>query len=171
MVKKTRRPKLPNPDKKKASRAPHRRRLFWLGLILVITTLIAYEPLRHKEFIAYDTDDYVTENPHVNQGLTRASLVWAFILPLDESGATEHAANWHPLTWLSHMLDCQLFQLNPLGHHLVNLLFHLLNTLLLFWVLQKITRALGPAFFVAALFACTRSTSNRSPGSPNAKIS
>jgi len=153
MAKKSRRPKLPIPAKKHPPRVPHRTPILWFSLILVIATLIAYEPLRHNEFVDYDTDDYVTENPHVNQGLTWASLVWAFDFPFDESSAAAHAANWHPLTWLSHILDCQLFQLNPWGHHLVNLLFHLFNTLLLFWVLQKITHAIWPAFFVAALFA------------------
>ena len=149
MVKKSRKNRRPIPAKKNAPRASHRTPILWFSLILIIATLIAYQPLHHKEFIdEYDTDDYVTENPHVNQGLTVESIKWAF--------TQEHAANYHPLTWLSHMLDCQLFQLNPLGHHLVNLLFHLLNTLLLFWVLQKITHAIWPAFFVAALFALHR---------------
>jgi len=146
MAKKSRKNRRLIPAKKNAPRIPHRTPLLWFSLILIIATLIAYQPLRHKEFIAYDTDKYVTDNPNVNQGLTLASIKWAF--------TQEHVANYHPLTWLSHMLDCQLFGLDhPFWHHFVNWLFHLLNTLLLFWVLRKFTHAMWPAFFVAALFA------------------
>lgn len=113
------------------------------GLILV--TLIVFEPVRRNGFVSYDDNTYVTENPHVIKGLNPQSIIWAF--------TTTHAGNWHPLTWLSHMLDCELFGLNPLWHHLVNLLFHIANTLLLFWVLKKMTGALWPGAFVAAAFA------------------
>ena len=112
---------------------------------LVLTTIIAYEPLRHNDFVIYDTDKYVVSNPQVNAGLSRESVKWAFF--------RYHKSNWHPLTWLSHMLDCELFQLNPLGHHLTNLLLHLANTLLLFWILLKMTKALWCSSLVAALFA------------------
>lgn len=117
--------------------------LICLGLILA--TAIAFEPVRHNDFVSYDDAMYVTENPRVNQGLSLESLRWAF--------TTTHASNWHPLTWLSHMLDCELFGLNPLWHHLVNLLFHTANTLLLFWILTKLTGAVWPSAFVAAAFA------------------
>jgi len=114
-------------------------------LSLVLAALIAFEPLRHNDFISYDDAMYVTDNPSVNQGFTLDSLRWAF--------TTTHASNWHPLTWLSHMLDCRLFGLNPFFHHLINLLLHITNTLLLFWVLKKMTAALWQSAFVAALFA------------------
>ncbi|MCP4707479.1 MAG: hypothetical protein GY869_02545 [Planctomycetes bacterium] len=146
MANKSRRSKRPIPVKQIAPRISRRTPILWYSLILIIATLIAYQSLRHKEFIAYDTDDYVTDNPNVNQGLTVESIKWAF--------TQEHAANYHPLTWLSHMLDCQLFGLDhPFWHHFVNWLFHLLNTLLLFWVFSIVTRSTWPAFFVAALFA------------------
>jgi Flp pilus assembly protein TadD len=114
-------------------------------LSLVLACLIAFEPLRRNDFISYDDAMYVTDNPSVNQGFTLQSIRWAF--------TTTHASNWHPLTWLSHMLDCRLFGLNPFFHHLINLLLHIANTLLLFWVLKKMTAALWQSAFVAALFA------------------
>ncbi len=114
-------------------------------LLLVIATVIAYAPIRHNDFTSYDDDDYITNNPNVQVGLTRQSVIWAF--------TTSHEANWHPITWLSHMLDCQLFGLEPLGHHLTNLFFHIANTLLVLWVLKKMTGALWPSAFVAAAFA------------------
>jgi len=113
-------------------------------LSLVLAALIAFEPLRHNDFISYDDAMYVTENTSVNQGFTLRSLRWAF--------TTTHAGNWHPLTWLSHTLDCQLFGLNPLSHHLINLLLHISNTLLLFSALKKMTAAPWQSAFVAALF-------------------
>lgn len=114
-----------------------------MGLALV--TLIAFEPVRHNQFINYDDDDYVTENAHVTGGLSRQSIMWAF--------STSRASNWHPLTWLSHMLDCQLFGLESGWHHLSSLLFHIANTFLLFWVLRKMTGEVWPSAFVAAVFA------------------
>jgi hypothetical protein len=111
----------------------------------MLTTVIVFWQVGKHEFVNYDDDVYVTENPQVQTGLTRQSLIWAF--------TTTHGANWHPLTWLSHMLDCQLYGLNPRGHHLTNLLFHLANTLLLFVVLRRMTGALWQSGFVAALFA------------------
>ena len=101
--------------------------------------------MRHNGFVSYDDPRYVTDNAHVYNGITRESIIWAF--------TTSHASNWHPLVWLSHMLDCRLFGLNPLGHHLTSLLFHVANALLLFFVLKKMTGALWPAAFVAAAFA------------------
>ena len=116
-----------------------------LILALAIAAFIAYEPLRHNDFIDYDDDVYVTKNLMVQMGLTHQSVVWAF--------TKSHASNWHPLTWLSHMLDCQLFGLNPIGHHLTNLLFHIANTLLLFGILKKMTSRIWPSAFVAVAFA------------------
>ena len=112
---------------------------------LALATVIAYEPVRHNNFVAYDDASYVTENPNVDKGITRESILWAF--------TTGHASNWHPLTWLSHMLDCQFFGLNPTGHHIINLFFHIANTLLLFWILKRMTGAIWRSAFVAAAFA------------------
>jgi tetratricopeptide (TPR) repeat protein len=114
-------------------------------LVLALVTAALYWPMTHHEFIAFDDDGYITGNPHVNAGLTWSGVAWAF-----QSG---YAANWHPLTWLSHMLDCQWYGLNPGGHHSTNLLFHLANTLLLFLWLHQLTGALWRSAFVAALFA------------------
>ncbi len=116
-----------------------------LSLLLVVATLALYYPVHHHPFINYDDRDYVYENSRVKSGLTPSTIAWAF---------TTHAAgNWHPLTWLSHALDCQLFGLDPAGHHDVNVLFHALNAVLLFWVLLRATGYAGRSFMVAALFA------------------
>ena len=114
-------------------------------LALVLSTFVAFEQIRHNHFVNYDDNFYVTENPHVKAGITHESVVWAF--------TASHASNWHPLTWLSHMLDYELFGLNPHWHHLTNLFFHIANTLLLFWVLKKMTSRIWPSVFVAAAFA------------------
>jgi len=114
-------------------------------LALVVTTLAVYWPVTHFEFVNLDDPDYVTANPWVARGLTWPGLLWAF--------QTSHAANWHPLTWLSHMLDVQLFGLPAGPHHLVNLLFHLANTVLLFLFFRSMTGALWRSALVAALFA------------------
>ena len=87
---------------------------------------------------------YFTNNPHVQAGLTLESITWAF--------TSTRASNWHPLTWLSHMLDCQIYGMNPGQHHLTNVLFHILNTLLLFFVFKRMTQNLWQSGFVAALF-------------------
>jgi Flp pilus assembly protein TadD len=121
------------------------RREAFIYLVLITVTLAVFWQVSNHEFVNFDDQYYVVNNPHVQAGLTRHSLVWAF--------TTTHAANWHPLTWLSHMLDCQLYDLNPMGHHLTNLLFHLANTLLLFIVLKQMTGAIWRSGLVAALFA------------------
>jgi Flp pilus assembly protein TadD len=115
-------------------------------LILILASLIAYEPMRFNGFVNYDDVDYVTHNPQVLKGLTRDGVVWSFT-------DTDLTANWHPLTWLSHMLDVELFGVNPLWHHSVSLLFHIINTLLLFWIFNKMSAAPWRSFFVAAAFA------------------
>jgi tetratricopeptide (TPR) repeat protein len=119
--------------------------LFLISIALVASTFIAYEQVRYNDFVGYDDYPYVTENPNVNEGITRESILWAFTTP--------YASNWHPLTWLSHMLDCQLFGLNPGWHHIISLLFHTANTLLLFWIFKRMTGAIWQSAFVAALFA------------------
>ena len=122
-----------------------KRYIFVIYAALVLATLIAYEPVRHNDFVDYDDDIYVTNNPTVQTGLNSESLIWAFSRP--------HMANWHPLTLLSHMLDCQLFGLKPFWHHLTSLLFHTANTLLLFWILKRMTGLVWPSVFTAAAFA------------------
>ncbi len=114
-----------------------------LGLLLAIVAV--YWQVGQCEFINYDDHEYVADNPRINHGLTSSSVAWAW--------KAKVVSNWHPLTVLSHMLDCELFGVNPRAHHLVNLLFHALNTLLLFHVLQKLTREIWPSAIVAALFA------------------
>jgi len=118
---------------------------FSICLFLIAAILAVFWQVRTHEFLKYDDEAYVTVNPHVNAGLTLKGIIWAF--------TTTHASNWHPLTWLSHMLDCQLYGLNPAGHHLTNLVFHIASTLLLFLVLKGMTGALWRSGFVAALFA------------------
>ena len=116
-----------------------------IGLLLALITLLVYLPVAHDGFVNYDDQDYVTENSVVQKGLTWTGIKWAF--------TTGHASNWHPLTWLSHMADCELFALNPGAHHLANVLFHTANVVLLFLLLLRLTGALWPGAFIAALFA------------------
>jgi tetratricopeptide (TPR) repeat protein len=124
--------------------SPEKRNLV-LGLLLVVATLALYNPVSHHAFVNYDDDRYVTENSHVRSGLRWDTIQWAF--------TTFDEANWHPLTWLSHALDCQMFGLNPAGHHYTNVLLHALNVLLLFLLLQRYTGFTGRSLMVAALFA------------------
>src|SRR5690349_699820 len=121
------------------------RQVWLLCLGLVLGVLLVYSTVIRHEFTNYDDPDYVTGNPPVQGGVTPQALVWAF--------TTGHSSNWHPLTWVSHMVDCNLYGLNPGGHHLTSLLFHLANTLLLFLVLRRMTGATGRSAVVAALFA------------------
>ena len=114
-------------------------------LLVVIAVAAAFQPIVHNGFVRYDDYTYITENPHVTEGLTFRSVNWAF--------TKAYACNWHPLTWLSHMLDCELFGLDPVWHHLTNVFIHTLNCLLLLGLLRKTTGAAWPGFFVAALFA------------------
>ncbi|MFH1580990.1 MAG: tetratricopeptide repeat protein, partial [Pseudomonadota bacterium] len=114
-------------------------------LFLVLTVLAVYWQVGDHEFVNYDDNDYITENQHVQAGLTLKSIAWAF--------TSTHASNWHPLTWLSHMLDCQIYGLNPGGHHFTSVLFHTLNSILLFLVFKRMTGAFWKSAFVAALFA------------------
>jgi tetratricopeptide (TPR) repeat protein len=113
--------------------------------MLVALTLAAYQSVRKHEFVAYDDDRYITANERTQRGLTWDNVAWSL--------TALEVANWHPLTWLSHMADCQLYGLNPSGHHLTNLLLHLINVVLLFYVLQLMTRAVWPSALVAALLS------------------
>lgn len=144
---------------RRAARSP-----LCLSLLLALVTVAVYLPAAQNGFVNYDDSDYVTVNPHVQGGLTRENVVWAF--------TKGHSSNWHPLTWLSHMLDREMFGetgrgwhfLNQLfgvvdtdeaapGPHLVNVLFHVVNTVLLFLVLRELTGAMWRSAMVAALFA------------------
>jgi tetratricopeptide (TPR) repeat protein len=131
-----------------------------IGLLLALITLLAYWPVARNGFVNFDDQVYVTDNHVVQNGLTWAGVQWAF--------TTGHASNWHPVTWLSHMLDCELFGLNAGAQHSVNVLFHTANAGLLFLLLLRLTGlrpeakvgassppagALWPSAFVAALFA------------------
>ncbi|HUD67856.1 MAG TPA: tetratricopeptide repeat protein [Candidatus Sulfotelmatobacter sp.] len=117
----------------------------FLSLILFAGVLILYVPALDSSFVNYDDPAYVTSNSHVLQGLSWSNVAWAF------RATTE--ANWHPLTWLSHMADVQLFGLNPRGHHLTSVLLHGCNVVLLFFVLRRATGCLIPSAVVAGLFA------------------
>ena len=114
-------------------------------LLLLALGAFAWWPASRGEFVSLDDAAYVTENSNVQAGLTWSGVTWAF--------SSCHSANWHPLTWLSHMLDVQLYGLQPLGHHLTSVLFHFANTLLLFLLLHRMTGALWRSALVAALFA------------------
>jgi tetratricopeptide (TPR) repeat protein len=120
-------------------------RMFAFGAALVVLTLATYSGVRHLQFVPLDDQGYVYENPHVRAGLTVDGVRWAL--------TTGEQANWHPLTWLSHMLDVQLFGLDAGRHHLTSLAIHTLNALLLFVLLARTTGAIGRSATVAALFA------------------
>src|SRR5208283_4031560 len=121
------------------------RRNLFICLALAGITLAVYWPAMRCDFINYDDPQYLTANPHVQGGLTWAGLRWAF-------GNTQQAAYWAPLMWLSHMLGCQCFGLNPWGHHLTNVLLHAANTALVFLVFQRMTGATWRSLMLAALF-------------------
>lgn len=120
------------------------------GLTILVSFALAlcvvgtYWPIRDNHFIPFDDVEYITGNYHVNAGFTSDSLRWAF--------THIYAANWHPLTWLSHMLDCQFWGLKPTPHHLTNLALHILSTILLFLIFRLATRRIWPSAFVAAVF-------------------
>ena len=114
-------------------------------LLITVAVLISYNPVTNNGFLRYDDDRYIVDNPHVKAGVTWTTVKWAF--------TTYEEANWHPLTWLSHALDCELFGLKPAGHHYMNVLLHALNAVLLFLLLQSATGFRGRSLMVAALFA------------------
>jgi tetratricopeptide (TPR) repeat protein len=116
-----------------------------IALLLALVTLVVYLPVVRHGFVDYDDNLYVAGNRVVQHGLTWEGVRWAF--------TTFHTGNWHPVTWLSHMADCEFFQLNAGAHHFVNVLFHSANAALLFLLLWRLTQKLWPAALVAALFA------------------
>src|SRR5882724_3333973 len=117
----------------------------FLSLLLAVSTFIVFVPVVSYQFVNFDDGDYVSSNLHVQGGLTWENVGWAF------NGG--HAANWHPLTWLSHMLDWEMFGPRAGGHHLVSVILHVLNSVLLFLLLRQVTGALWRSALVAALFA------------------
>ncbi len=116
-----------------------------LTLVLLAITALVYAPVHHHDFVNYDDPLYVEDNPHVQQGLTWDGIAWAF--------TTGHASNWHPLTWLSHMLDIELYGLDPGDHHVTNLMLHLAATLALLLALARLSGRFDLSLLVAALFA------------------
>ncbi len=120
-------------------------RTLLLCLLLIGSVLVSYNSVVRNGFINYDDDGYIVDNPHVKAGITWATVKWAF--------TTYDKANWHPLTWLSHALDCQLFGLNPAGHHYMSVQLHAANAVLLFLLLQSATGFQWRSLMVAALFA------------------
>ena len=118
--------------------------LICAGLVLAVVAV--YSQLGRNEFIGtYDDDLYILNNPYVNTGLSVRNVYWAF--------TSAGAYNWHPVTWLSHMVDCEFFGVEPAGHHFANLFYHILNSVLLLVVLRRLTGNLWPAAFIAAVFA------------------
>lgn len=118
---------------------------FLIIIFIVISSLSVYWQVKDHEFVDYDDYMYVTRNHHVQAGFTRENLLWAF--------TTVSGSNWHPITWLSYMLDYKIYGLNPKGYLLTNLLFHIANSLFLFLILKRITGALWQSAFVSSLFA------------------
>jgi protein O-mannosyl-transferase len=117
-----------------------------LCLLLAVGTLALYNPVTRHGFINCDDDRYITENPYIQSGLNWTTVRWALT-------STTQGGFWHPLTWMSHALDYQLFHLNPVGHHFMSLLIHALNVVLLFLLLGKATGRWMCSLLVAALFA------------------
>lgn len=114
-------------------------------LLLLLATISVYGSLVGHSFLNYDDLQYVSENPHVQSGIGLRSLQWML--------TSFYASNWHPLTWLSHAVDLELYGPNPAGHHITSLLIHAFNAVLLFWFLQSVTGAIARSTFVAGLFA------------------
>ena len=121
------------------------RRSLWFSGLLAIATLLVFSSVFSNDFFDLDTPSYIHENPHVRAGLSWEGAAWAF--------TSVHVSNWHPVTWLSHMLDVQLFGLNATAHHSVNLLLHIANSVLLFLFLKRTTLVFWPAALVTAFFA------------------
>jgi Flp pilus assembly protein TadD len=125
--------------------AAPRKRALVLSLLIAVLALAIYNQATHFPFANFDDDRYVTDNPRVQAGLTWETVKWSL--------TSTAVANWHPLTWMSHALDCQWFGLNPAGHHLTSIVLHTLNAVLLLLLLWRTTRRLGLSFLVAAVFA------------------
>ena len=116
----------------------------WASLALIVAVGVAYWPVQRFGFVRFDDPLYVTENPHVLEGLTWRGVRWTL--------TSGYAANWHPVTWMSHMLDVQLFGVDPGAHHTTNVILHALTTAVLLAVLFRMTGSLWPSLLVAGLF-------------------
>jgi len=132
---------LPTKDSEKATRQT----ALLISLLLILVTTVLYWQVREFDFVNYDDTKYIVDNPHIQNGISFDSIIWAF--------TTQYFSNWHPLTWLSYLLDFKAFGLWAGGYHLVNLFFHICNTLLLFFVFRKMTGQIWQSGFLAALFA------------------
>ena len=132
------------PEAEQVAARPVWLRPWILAAALALLTILVYLPVHHDPFFTMDDRQYVVENAHL-RGSFGETVAWAF--------TSFDLANWHPVTWLSHAADVRLFDLDPAGHHDVNLLLHVVNALLLFWVLRRATGCNGRSFMVAALFA------------------
>jgi tetratricopeptide (TPR) repeat protein len=128
-----------------ASAATEQTQVLLIYVLLACVTFAVYLPVLKLDFVNFDDSAYVTANPNVSNGLTWSGIVWAF--------RNFHSSNWHPITWISHMVDCQLYGLRPAGHHMSNALLHIANALLLFRLLKGMTGSLWRSAFVAGLFA------------------
>lgn len=133
---------MPDPQ---SNSGPQRRLTLVVCLLLAALVFLVFGQTVRHQFVNLDDEDYVYQNPEVTGGLTGHGITWAF--------THIYASNWHPLTWLSHMLDCQLYGLNPGWHHLTSVLLHAATAILLFLALQRMTAAPWPSAFVAAVFA------------------
>jgi tetratricopeptide (TPR) repeat protein len=134
-----------NPAPVSSKNSDQRGKIFAISLVLAVMTFIVYGRTLHYEFVDYDDNVYVYDNPVVSAGLTLKGIAWAF--------GHYQTANWVPLTLVSHMLDCQFYKLNAGGHHLTNVLLHTASVILLFLVLRQMTSTLWRSAFVAAVFA------------------
>jgi tetratricopeptide (TPR) repeat protein len=115
-----------------------------VSILLAVAVFLCFSPSLRNGFVGYDDDEYVFDNPHVNTGISRQNAAWAF--------TAAHSSNWHPLTWISHQLDCTWYGLRPAGHHLTSLLLHVTNTVLLFLWLMSVTGMRVRSAFVALIF-------------------
>ena len=122
-----------------------KRQILIVYIVLTVVTLAVFWQVNRYDFIGLDDQVYVTENIHIQSGITLEGFRWAF--------STTYAEFWHPLTWLSLMFDYQLYGLNAGGYHLANLILHIMSTLLLFWLFNRMTGSIWRSAFVAALFA------------------
>ncbi len=122
-----------------------RKTLLGISIVIAAALATAYWPVRHNAFVNFDDESYITENQHVLHGLRARSIQWAF--------TSSHAANWHPLTWLSHMLDCEVFGLDSSGHHLSSVVIHIVNSIILLLVLFRLTGSVWASALTAAMFA------------------
>ncbi|MCX6564465.1 MAG: tetratricopeptide repeat protein [Candidatus Aminicenantes bacterium] len=122
-----------------------RNKILLATIFLIVITAGVFLQITKHEFILYDDNEYITQNDHVLSGMTIANLKWALF--------HSYISNWHPITWLSHIVDIEIYGLNPGGHHLTSLIIHIINAILLFYLLIRITQSWGKSIFVAALFA------------------